>query len=44
MLSSTFLILIKRDFLADRKRGQWRRKWDVVSIPRPQTHIGLIQS
>ena len=27
MLSSIFLILIKRDCLADWKSGQWRRKW-----------------
>ena len=44
MLSSIFLILVKRDCLAHWKRGQWRRKWVVVSISRPQTHIGLIQS
>ena len=44
MLSSIFLVLVKRDCLADWKRGQWKRKWVVVSIYRPQTRIWLIQS
>ena len=44
MVSSIFLMLIKRDCLTDRKRGQRRRKWVAISISRPQTHIGLIQS
>ena len=39
MFSSIFLILIKRDCLADWKRGQWTRKWVVVSISRSQAHI-----
>ena len=43
MLSSIFLTLVKRNCLADWKRGQWRRKWIVVFISRPQTHIGLKQ-
>ena len=40
MLSSIFLILIKSDCLADWRRGQWSRKWVVVFMSRPQTHIG----
>ena len=42
MLSSDFLILIKRDCLADWKSGQWRRKWVVVSI-RKQPSRGVLR-
>ena len=44
MLLSVFLIMIRRDCLADWKRGQEKRKWVLVSISRPQPHIGLIKS
>ena len=42
MLSSDFLILIKRDCLPDWKSGQWRRKWVVASIQkhRPGVFLG----
>ena len=42
MLSSIFLMLIKRNCVANWERGQLRRKWVIVSISRPKAHIGLI--